>query len=46
MTTLKVWLAIAAIALSLSALRCGRNIDLGTDPAYAPTDASDAHPDQ
>ena len=44
MTTLKLWLAIAAIALSLSALRCGRDIDLGVDPAHAPPDASDALP--
>jgi hypothetical protein len=44
MTTLKAWLTIAAIALSLSALRCARDIDLGVDPAHdaAPPDASDA----
>jgi hypothetical protein len=44
MTTLEAWLAIAAIALSLSAVRCGRDIDLGVDPAYdaAAPDAGDA----
>ena len=44
MTTLKTWLALAAIALSLSALRCARDIDLGVDPAYdaAPPDGGDA----
>jgi hypothetical protein len=48
MTTLKTWLAVAAIALSLSALRCGRDIDLGVDPAYdlATRDAGDAGEDQ
>jgi hypothetical protein len=44
MTTLKAWLAIAAIALSLSAVRCGRDIELGVDPTSdaAFPDAGDA----
>jgi hypothetical protein len=34
MTTLKAWLTIAALALALSAVRCGRDIELGVDPTY------------
>ena len=45
--TSKRWLAALALVLGLAlgAARCGREVNLGVDPASADGAASDAHPD-